>query len=219
MPTSPGKAAGTPCHGSLQAKRYGYASTAAASRSMPAPTGLRCMIAPPGIRWSHRPSIIARQRRLSKPGHWRLTKRSRWEAGCDANRAHPGLVAEPRSEGHRSAAGKPARAGGTKEPSYADFVDELLACEVDARRTRYLQARLKLAHLPFVKNFDQFEFAFQPFIGDRQIRKLRTLRFTTPATSSFSGRPAWAKPFSPASSGGKRVRRINACCSPPPWTC
>src|SRR5579885_2175280 len=198
MPTSPGKAAGTPCHGSLQAKRYGYASTAAASRSMPAPTGLRCMIAPPGIRWSHRPSIIAgfrwaaaaetkfsficaRQRRLSKPGHWRLTKRSRWEAGCDANRAHPGLVAEPRSEGHRSAAGKPARAGGTKEPSYADFVDELLACEVDARRTRYLQARLKLAHLPFVKNFDQFEFAFQPFIGDRQIRKLRTLRFTTPA--------------------------------------
>ena len=41
-----------------------------------------------------------------------------------------------------------------KEPSYADFLDEVLACEVDARRSRYLRARLQLAHLPFVKTFD-----------------------------------------------------------------
>jgi DNA replication protein DnaC len=27
-----------------------------------------------------------------------------------------------------------------KEPSYADFLDELLSCEVEARRTRYLRA-------------------------------------------------------------------------------
>jgi hypothetical protein len=32
-----------------------------------------------------------------------------------------------------------------KEPSYADFLDELLSCEVDARRSRYLRARLQLA--------------------------------------------------------------------------
>lgn len=38
-----------------------------------------------------------------------------------------------------------------KEPAYADFLDELLSCEVDARRTRYLRARLQLAHLPFLK--------------------------------------------------------------------
>jgi DNA replication protein DnaC len=44
-----------------------------------------------------------------------------------------------------------------KEPSYADFLDELLSCEVDARRSRYLRARLQLSHLPFVKNFDQFD--------------------------------------------------------------
>ena len=44
-----------------------------------------------------------------------------------------------------------------KEPSYADFLDELLSCEVDARRIRYLRARLQLAHLPFVKTFDQFD--------------------------------------------------------------
>jgi DNA replication protein DnaC len=64
-----------------------------------------------------------------------------------------------------------------KEPAYADFLDELLSCEVDARRTRYLRARLQLAHLPFLKTFDQFDFGFQPSIDERQIRELRTLRF------------------------------------------
>src|SRR6266478_2530869 len=38
-----------------------------------------------------------------------------------------------------------------QEPSYADFLDELLNCEVEARRTRYLRARLQLAHFPFLK--------------------------------------------------------------------
>jgi DNA replication protein DnaC len=81
-----------------------------------------------------------------------------------------------------------------KEPSYADFVDELLACEVDARRTRYLRARLQLAHLPFVKNFDQFEFAFQPSIDERQIRELRTLRFIHEASNViFLGPPGAGK--------------------------
>ena len=81
-----------------------------------------------------------------------------------------------------------------KESSYADFLDELLACEVDARRTRYLRARLQLAHLPFVKNFDQFEFAFQPSIDERQIRELRTLRFIHEASNViFLGPPGVGK--------------------------
>src|SRR5512135_305744 len=70
-----------------------------------------------------------------------------------------------------------------KEPSYADFLDELLSCEIDARRSRYLRARLQLAHLPFVKTFDQFDFSFQPSIDERQIRELRTLRFIHEASN------------------------------------
>ena len=69
------------------------------------------------------------------------------------------------------------------EPSYADFLEELLGCEVDARRSRYLRARLQLAHLPFIKNFEQFEFGFQPSIDERQIRELRTLRFIHEASN------------------------------------
>lgn len=69
-----------------------------------------------------------------------------------------------------------------KEPSYADFLDELLNCEVEARWTRYLRARLQLAHLPFVKNFEQFDFSFQPSIDERQIReRVRCDSSTKPA--------------------------------------
>jgi DNA replication protein DnaC len=81
-----------------------------------------------------------------------------------------------------------------KEPSYADFLGELLGCEIDARRTRYLRARLQLAHLPFLKNFDQFEFGFQPSIDERQIRELRTLRFIHEASNViFLGPPGVGK--------------------------
>jgi DNA replication protein DnaC len=70
-----------------------------------------------------------------------------------------------------------------KEPSYADFLQDLLSCEVDARRTRYLRARLQLAHLPFLKTFDQFDFSFQPSIDERQVRELRSLRFIHEASN------------------------------------
>jgi DNA replication protein DnaC len=80
------------------------------------------------------------------------------------------------------------------EPSYADFLQDLLGCEVDARRSRYLRARLQLAHLPFVKNFGQFDFAFQPSIDERQIRELRTLRFIHEASNViFLGPPGVGK--------------------------
>jgi DNA replication protein DnaC len=55
-----------------------------------------------------------------------------------------------------------------QEPSYPDFLLEVMSTEADARRARYLKTRLQLAHLPYVKTFDQFDFAFQPSIDERQ---------------------------------------------------
>src|SRR3989442_384104 len=81
-----------------------------------------------------------------------------------------------------------------KEPSYADFLEELLSCEVEARRSRYLRARLQLAHLPFVKTFEQFDFSFQPSIDERQIRELCSLRFIHEASNViFLGPPGVGK--------------------------
>jgi len=70
-----------------------------------------------------------------------------------------------------------------KEPSYGDFLLEVLTTESDARRQRYLKTRLQLAHLPYLKTFDQFDFGFQPSIDERQIRELRTLRFVHEASN------------------------------------
>ncbi len=41
-----------------------------------------------------------------------------------------------------------------KEPSYGDFLLDVLKAEVDERHGRYVRARLQLAHLPCVKTFD-----------------------------------------------------------------
>ena len=70
-----------------------------------------------------------------------------------------------------------------KELAYADFLLEVMSAEADARRQRYLKTRLQLAHLPYVKTFDQFDFAFQPSIDERQVRELRTLRFVHEAAN------------------------------------
>ena len=70
-----------------------------------------------------------------------------------------------------------------QEPSYADFLLEVMSAESDARRQRYLKTRLQLAHLPYVKTFEQFDFGFQPSIDERQIRELRTLRFVHEASN------------------------------------
>jgi DNA replication protein DnaC len=74
-------------------------------------------------------------------------------------------------------------AASKKEPAYADFLLEVISTEADARRQRYLKTRLQLAHLPYVKTFDQFDFNFQPSIDERQIRELRTLRFVHEASN------------------------------------
>ncbi len=68
-------------------------------------------------------------------------------------------------------------------PSYGDFLLDVLGTEAEARRQRYLKARLQLAHLPYVKTFAQFDFGFQPSIDERQIRELQTLRFVHEASN------------------------------------
>lgn len=81
-----------------------------------------------------------------------------------------------------------------QECAYADFLAELLACEVMARQDRHLKNRLRQARLPVVKTLSEFDFAFQPSIEERQIRELRTLRFVHEAENVvFLGPPGVGK--------------------------
>ena len=61
--------------------------------------------------------------------------------------------------------------------TYIEFLDQLLETEVSARYERDVAMKSKLAHFPFTKTLDQFDFAFQPAISERQVRELATLSF------------------------------------------
>lgn len=70
-----------------------------------------------------------------------------------------------------------------KELSYVDFLVDLLSVEAVARRERYLKARTRLAHLPFHRTLEQFDFSFQPSIDERLVRELATLSFVNDAAN------------------------------------
>ena len=61
--------------------------------------------------------------------------------------------------------------------TYLSFLDHLLDTEVLARATRDVAMKTKLAHFPFLKTLDQFDFAAQPSVNERQVRELATARF------------------------------------------
>lgn len=70
-----------------------------------------------------------------------------------------------------------------KQIPYADFLADLLGIEAAARRERYLTARTRLAHLPYQRTLEQFDFGFQPSIDERQVRELATLAFVADAAN------------------------------------
>jgi len=70
-----------------------------------------------------------------------------------------------------------------RQLSYAEFLADLLAVEATARRERYLKARTRLAHFPFHKTLEEFDFAFQPSIDERQVRELAQLAFVREAAN------------------------------------
>jgi DNA replication protein DnaC len=70
-----------------------------------------------------------------------------------------------------------------KKLAYADFLADLLGVEAAARRERYLRTRMRLAHLPFHRTLDQFDFRFQPSVDERQVRELAALGFVSEAAN------------------------------------
>jgi len=61
--------------------------------------------------------------------------------------------------------------------TYVEFLDKLLEAEVAARTEHDIFVKTRQAHFPFVKTLDQFEFAFQPSVNEKQVRELAAMRF------------------------------------------
>lgn len=70
-----------------------------------------------------------------------------------------------------------AQQAATAEWTYLDFLDQLTQTELAARTARDVASNTRRARLPFVKTLDQFDFAFQPSVNEKQIRDLASLRF------------------------------------------
>ena len=64
-----------------------------------------------------------------------------------------------------------------KELSYADFLDQLLACEIDSKTHKHHQMRITMARFPFQKTLENFDFKFQPSVDLKLVRELATGRY------------------------------------------
>ena len=56
-----------------------------------------------------------------------------------------------------------------KQLTYPEMLAQLMGVEVSARRERYLKTKTSLAHLPFQRTLEQFDFGFQPSIDERLV--------------------------------------------------
>ena len=70
-----------------------------------------------------------------------------------------------------------------KRLTYPEMLEQLLSAEVEARRERYLSTWTKLAHFPYQRTIEQFDFSFQPSIDERQVKELAGLAFVAEASN------------------------------------
>jgi DNA replication protein DnaC len=70
-----------------------------------------------------------------------------------------------------------AQQAASNEASFADFLEQLLGGERDARAERTRQTLLKMATLPAVKTLEQYDFAFAAGAPRAQLQELSALTF------------------------------------------
>jgi len=61
--------------------------------------------------------------------------------------------------------------------SYMDFLDRLLTEEIHEKEDQQWRRLLRLAHLPFRKSIDEYDFSCQPFLDKRTVMNLFDLEF------------------------------------------
>ena len=71
----------------------------------------------------------------------------------------------------------------SKQLTYPEMLEQLLGADVEARRERYLSTRTKMGHFLFQHTPEQFDFAFQPSIDERQVKEMSGLAFVAEATN------------------------------------
>jgi len=63
------------------------------------------------------------------------------------------------------------------EPTYLDFLDQILTEETEAKQKKRVAMGIQIAHFPAVKTLEEFDFKFQPSVDQKLVRELATGRF------------------------------------------
>lgn len=63
------------------------------------------------------------------------------------------------------------------EPTFLDFLDQILTEETDAKQKKRVAMGIQIAHFPAVKTLEEFDFKFQPSIDQKLVRELATGHF------------------------------------------
>lgn len=86
------------------------------------------------------------------------------------------------------------RQAATENWSALEFLDALTQTELSGRTEQAIRRKMRQARFPFQKTLDEFDFAFQPSVNERQIRELASLRFVASAENIlFLGPPGVGK--------------------------
>jgi DNA replication protein DnaC len=67
------------------------------------------------------------------------------------------------------------------EPTYLDFLDELLRDELASKARKRISMGIQIAHFPSVKTLDDYDFKQQPSVDAKLVRELATGRFVANA--------------------------------------
>ncbi len=70
------------------------------------------------------------------------------------------------------------------EPTYLDFLDQILTEETDAKQKKRVAMGIQIAHFPAVKTLEEFEFKFQPSTSEAACLSPPTRPSRSGATSS-----------------------------------
>lgn len=65
----------------------------------------------------------------------------------------------------------------TEKIPFLDALYYLTKLEIANKAERSSQFNIRIAHFPYYRTFDDFDFSFQPSINEKQVMELASLRF------------------------------------------
>ena len=97
-----------------------------------------------------------------------------------------------------------------REPTYLDFLDQLLQAELAAKQQTRIAMGITIAHFPTIKTLEEFDFKAQPSVDAKLVRELATGHFVSQAENVVIFGPPGVGKDTPRHRPGTCRRRAGA---------